>query len=258
MNTQIVSIGIDAANFPVRPESAHEEDGYVYIVEFSDKTIKVGRSGKPNLRLHQHRHDAAKFGLSISQWWVSGLHRGFAASEAALTRFALDAGALQGGNEYFKDLSFSAARTFAEGFDIRTSDHLEVEAYETRREESLRRIKEATSRVAQDTRKHVRVSGDSAAWVLSTFFDPLAELPVFENSMTPEENIAMAEVAVGLAERAGVTGDDVYEWGSYNYLCRILDTLVESAKLEMKIRINREDRSDMYAPWFGPDGMPRA
>lgn len=252
MNTHIVpTIGIDASSFPSRPAEAHAEDGFVYVIKFSDNTVKVGRSKKPDERLQQHRLDGAKFGLTIARWWVSDLHRTFEATESLLTGFARDSGALQGGLEYFTNLSFAKTVEFASSLNVRTSTPDEISIYEAKSEESRRRWQAALEGPLSDGLHTIKVPADTTSWILSTFFDPRAELPKFEDeTLSDEQRAQMIETTENLSETLGLPADDILTWGTFDYLCRILDSLVHSAKLGMRIRIRDEDREEMYEPWF--------
>lgn len=48
-----------------------EAGGFIYVVAFSNGTVKVGASARPRSRLAAHRADAAKFRLSVTDSWVS-------------------------------------------------------------------------------------------------------------------------------------------------------------------------------------------
>jgi hypothetical protein len=89
--------------------------GYVYVVLFSDGTVKVGSSADPASRLAIHRADAACFGITIPDYWVSPWRHGFGAIERFLLGTLERLGATaRAGREYFADLDFERAVAAAE------------------------------------------------------------------------------------------------------------------------------------------------
>jgi len=62
--------------------------GYLYVIQFSSGTIKVGRTGDPASRLRGHRRHAWAFGVSIARAWVSNAHPEHEATETRLIDFA--------------------------------------------------------------------------------------------------------------------------------------------------------------------------
>lgn len=59
---------------------------YVYVIEFSNGTVKVGRSSMPEFRIQQHQRDARAFGFDLSRVWLSEAHADAKATELALIR----------------------------------------------------------------------------------------------------------------------------------------------------------------------------
>lgn len=66
------------------PFEENSEHGVVYAVEFSDGTVKVGKTQSPNRRLREHASAASRFGIAIVRSWVSIRHSEFCASEKAV------------------------------------------------------------------------------------------------------------------------------------------------------------------------------
>lgn len=60
-----------AAHTKDLPERAEDGHGYIYVIGFSNGTVKVGSTARPRMRFTQHRGDATKFGLRVDEWWIS-------------------------------------------------------------------------------------------------------------------------------------------------------------------------------------------
>lgn len=76
--------------------------GHVYAVEFSNGTVKVGRSGDPERRLSEHAAAAGRFGLTITRRWRSGEFAGCDAVERLmLERLRSTWPPMSAGVEYF-------------------------------------------------------------------------------------------------------------------------------------------------------------
>ncbi|WP_141332204.1 hypothetical protein [Myxococcus sp. AB025B] len=58
--------------------------GYIYVVHFSNGTIKAGRTITPERRLATHAHTAHSMGHTVSANWVSPAHINFMANETIL------------------------------------------------------------------------------------------------------------------------------------------------------------------------------
>jgi predicted transcriptional regulator len=70
----LVARSCDGVFVLAHPDARFEADarrGFLYAIEFSDGTVKVGRSSDPDSRLSAHRSAAAGFGLSETRRWVS-------------------------------------------------------------------------------------------------------------------------------------------------------------------------------------------
>lgn len=138
--------------FPCRPADAHWADGFIYVVEFSDSTIKVGRALDLSRRLSAHRSDARRFGLNITRWWGSDIHRGYDDTESALIKFSEANGNVQGGREYFTDLDFDTAVEFATSIQLSRTP-APLAAFEAR-ESGERRQRERLDLTRQHASSH--------------------------------------------------------------------------------------------------------
>lgn len=82
--------------------------GYVYVIEFSNGVIKVGRTQNPEGRLSAHRGNARKFGAQVTNSWVSPLHEDWRENEHRLIGIAWALGGEVRGEEYFTGAAFDA------------------------------------------------------------------------------------------------------------------------------------------------------
>ncbi len=98
----------------VQRKQRDSEVASLYVVEFSTHVVKVGRSANPTARIEAHRRAAAKFGVSITQTWVSEPHPDSTPREAALIAFARLRYPQSGGDEYFEAADFDAVVEFAQ------------------------------------------------------------------------------------------------------------------------------------------------
>lgn len=126
--------------FPQRPETAHKNDGYVYVIEFDNGTVKVGQTKHPDKRLSQHRTASSKFGIGIAKYFVSEIHRGHEDTERALIKHAQKlAGSESVPGEYFTGIHFSDCVDFIKSLPLKESTDEEREQDIAEEKESLAR-----------------------------------------------------------------------------------------------------------------------
>lgn len=58
--------------------------GYVYVLRFTSGAVKIGHTQNPRQRAHAHRVDAARYGLAITDAWLSPDHTNYRDTERAL------------------------------------------------------------------------------------------------------------------------------------------------------------------------------
>ena len=80
--------------------------GYVYVMAFSNGTVKVGQTQNAGRRLSSHKSSARCFGLAVTGEWVSPLHAEWHANERALKEIAAGLGGTPVSLEYFSDIDF--------------------------------------------------------------------------------------------------------------------------------------------------------
>jgi hypothetical protein len=79
------------------------ETGHVYVIEFSDGTVKVGKSARPKARVNQHASTAACFGITIIRQWISNEHVGCDSTERRMIESLRAEFASRNGGEFFVD-----------------------------------------------------------------------------------------------------------------------------------------------------------
>lgn len=62
--------------------------GYVYVLAYSNNTIKVGKTRLPAKRMATHVGDAAKFGVVVQRVWMSAPHDSYSGSEQIMLGLA--------------------------------------------------------------------------------------------------------------------------------------------------------------------------
>lgn len=91
--------------------------GYVYVIEYSDGTVKVGTTTNPANRVRAHIGDAHKFGLKVKRGWISVCHKTPTGNEAKLIRHAEGQASDIRRREYFEGIDVLALMKFADGLD---------------------------------------------------------------------------------------------------------------------------------------------
>jgi hypothetical protein len=87
-------------------------EGYVYVIRFDTGVVKVGQTLNPASRLPDHRADAAAFGVTVTDFWISPSHINFRDNEARLINACVRV-SRRTRVEYFHDLTFDKAVSFA-------------------------------------------------------------------------------------------------------------------------------------------------
>lgn len=101
-----------------------DASGYIYVVRFSNDTIKVGCATNLKSRLRQHETNARVMGHSVVETWASSAHVNFRANERLLLE-KLRMVATNVSGEYFRDVLFADAVRLASGLEF-TADTPEL------------------------------------------------------------------------------------------------------------------------------------
>lgn len=89
-------------------------EGYIYVIEFSSGTVKVGKAKDVAKRLGQHAKDARNHGITIVRSWRSPVHTSRNENEQRLIAFCWEHfGHPVSGEEYFASADFDVIVQFA-------------------------------------------------------------------------------------------------------------------------------------------------
>ncbi len=97
-----------AIDLPAKPMG----EGYVYVIRFDTGVVKVGQTLNPGNRLPDHRADAAAFGVTVTDFWISPSHINFRDNETRLINACVQV-SRRSRVEYFHNLAFDQAVGFA-------------------------------------------------------------------------------------------------------------------------------------------------
>lgn len=75
--------------------------GHIYLIEYQDGFVKVGRTADPRNRVESHWIDARKFGYQITRMWVSKTHANYVENEKEAIMHCNEFGEQKYGKEYF-------------------------------------------------------------------------------------------------------------------------------------------------------------
>lgn len=116
-------------------DSRRGAEGHIYIVEFSEGTVKVGFSTTPGKRMRQHAGHAAAFGISIARSWTSHPHLEAKVNERALIAWCSGRARVTRKSEYFAGLDYAELATFAGSLPMNrhTEAAFQVHERQTRR-----------------------------------------------------------------------------------------------------------------------------
>lgn len=81
--------------------------GHVYVLAFDNGIVKVGRTQNVKNRLRNHAGDARKFGLAVTDSWVSPLHVEWELNEDTLKALAVKHGGTATCAEYFAGADYA-------------------------------------------------------------------------------------------------------------------------------------------------------
>jgi hypothetical protein len=83
------------------PFSISEDSGFVYAIEFTNGTVKIGKTSSPKRRFLEHDRSAARFGVSAKRRWCTIRHDGYDTTEREVLRLVSCSFACLTGREYF-------------------------------------------------------------------------------------------------------------------------------------------------------------
>jgi hypothetical protein len=110
-------LAFQQSNVMLSPDESDQRQ-HVYVLDLTGGGVKVGRSGNPSKRVQEHAREAAKYGASIRQTWVSEPITAYVDAEDALIRFCLERWNLASGREYFAGASFDEVVQFGRSLPV--------------------------------------------------------------------------------------------------------------------------------------------
>lgn len=102
------------------------EGDYVYVVQFSSGTIKVGKTKNPASRLRTHAATARTHGIKVAAQWVSQPIATAADNERRLIEFCNQRFTSLNGGEYFAGAVIGDVLAFAEGLNGSTDESVQM------------------------------------------------------------------------------------------------------------------------------------
>lgn len=97
------------------------EEGHIYVLGFSDNTVKVGRTTDPKARLLKHRATSRQDNAEMVSQWVSVQHGNSDQTEALLIEFCRKHGRKHRGNEWFSGVPYEKVLTYAKALELAPS-----------------------------------------------------------------------------------------------------------------------------------------
>lgn len=97
------------------------EEGHVYVLRFSDNTVKVGRTIDPDERFEHHKTTARKDQSILTDMWVSPQHGNSNQTERKLIEFCRARGLKHRGNEWFSNVRYDDLVKYAEELELAPS-----------------------------------------------------------------------------------------------------------------------------------------
>jgi hypothetical protein len=99
------------------------EEGHIYVLGFSDKSVKVGRTtdSKAEFRIAMHKKVAKTGAATLTKSWISEQHGDSNLTERKLIEFCRQHGQKHRGNEWFSGVSYETVLKFAQGLELAPS-----------------------------------------------------------------------------------------------------------------------------------------
>lgn len=220
----------------------YKHDGLVYVIEFSDHTIKVGKTKRWLSRLRDHTGDASRFGLTVLRTARSNVHRNYHASERELIERA-SASATQGfRHEYFRGVPFSELAEFVAEVCGKPSSAEEIAADEDRERIVRARAKSWVEELFPP-RPKVEVESEHARWVFAALLTEGATLPSL-----PGDSKATAKIIDALVTAKGIARDEAEEMSMVDVIQHLAETYIEIGLHRLVIEAYSSERSDLLTP----------
>lgn len=221
--------GVSLLRLPGRHEH-HRFVGHVYVIEFGNGTIKVGRTANPFSRISKHAESLLPSGHQIVKAWVSIAHRNPAATEKLLIAFgrANCSGVVR--DEYFHGLRFADVVAHALRMDYKPIDPDEI-AELVREERERARAFGHILGVTDDRPRLFEAAQAAIAAAFGRKPDGTHRVPVAFGAASPEQLRAVLE-EVALAK--GCPVDDVLGMTWLEILSELMCAVVRVEALQLK------------------------
>lgn len=196
-------------------------EAYIYVIAFSEGTVKVGFTTNPAKRLPYYRHAAACFGFTVVETWVSTPHLKARANERALIAWCAAHAVETRNSEYFVGLGPAQVITFADTLPMARHTDESFAEFEKVRQTRIEGATTAFSNVLQGELKRVfepRSDGDLSAdnpehvWVTAS----LMELKL-DSAREVLANPSLLEILTKALVRSLPMLQGEEEWPACNY-----------------------------------------
>lgn len=226
----------------------YERDGHVYVIEFSDGTIKVGRAGNWMRRLATHVGDAQKFGVSVIRTFCSIRHRDYASTERKLIAEARNTSTSQVRSEYFGGADFDSLADFIESLPLAPSSADQQASDAAEAEERMRPWREhlAAKTAENEAGTWVLVGGSSADF-LSLLLDPRIDAGEPEKFLPPDDETSplISEVIDSVSRAHNIPRGDVERMDSIDLMESIAILAIQTAAMRRKNQALTGSRDDL-------------
>ncbi|MEN6544521.1 MAG: hypothetical protein ABFE07_00595 [Armatimonadia bacterium] len=220
--------------------SKQAHGGYIYILELSTGLVKVGKTRSPRDRIKSHLDSAARFGASITNFWISDQHDNFSDNEAALIA-AL--GNPVHGAEFFR-VTYPDAKAIATSLDFH---RLTDEERRSKDEISSARAAAKAMGLVHDGGDYVRIK------VLADEAGPLqllysSSLPNGFEPSSDEERTHLPSLILNLSEKSGIPIEEIETWSYIEVMEHIAVMAIRVQALRLTNRALLAGRYDLTQP----------
>ncbi|UYP17745.1 GIY-YIG nuclease family protein [Rhodococcus sp. Z13] len=246
--THYTSNGVKLWELPeVRRANGSGFDGYLYIIEFSTGTMKVGRTNNPRGRIRTHWEHARKFGADITRLWLSVPHTGYRDNETSLLR---ELGTPSAGTEYFTSKNFDDVVALAESslhFHVLTEkERQELEEESKRRGEARIEALRRWGGIPDDAVRIV-LDPDINEWVANMVFGRYRKLPEF----APDRDLfESGEVLEALSTATGLDIAELAEWSFMDVIEFMGQQQLRIGVANLTVLAYESGRDDLVKPGF--------
>lgn len=229
--------------------------GYVYVIEFTAGTVKVGRTNNPRNRITDHHDLAEVHGHGIARYWLSHHHLNYEANEVELIAFGRRNSTGIVRNEYFTGLDYSQVITFAKSLPFEAVTDEAVHRLEADIEARLSGMKSAFKKAwgipddALAPTPRTRHGGTNLNEIIAGLFGQRANGTYAVPESLPASPMAeMLPLAEAIAERTGRTVEDILQMSWLDLLEQSIATAVRCEALRLKTYAYRNGLLHLVEP----------